>query len=43
MEITIKELQQLNENQYQLIDIRSEMEVSLGAIPGAIAAAKDKI
>ena len=43
MEITAQELSLLEKDQYQLIDIRSEMEVSLGAIPGAIAAAKDKI
>ncbi|MDD7333844.1 MAG: rhodanese-like domain-containing protein, partial [Lachnospiraceae bacterium] len=43
MEITAQELSLLEKDQYQLIDIRSDMEVSLGAIPGAIAAAKDKI
>ncbi|MGN0167300.1 MAG: ATP-binding protein [Acetatifactor sp.] len=43
MEITAQELSLLEEDQYQLIDIRSDMEVSLGAIPGAIVAAKDKI
>ena len=43
MEITVQELSLLEKDQYQLIDIRSDMEVSLGAIPGAIAAAKDKI
>ena len=43
MEITIKELQQLNENQYQLIDIRSKTEISHGAIPGAVCASAENI
>lgn len=43
MEITIKQLQQLNENQYQLIDIRSKTEISHGAIPGAVCASAENI
>lgn len=43
MEITIKELQQLNENQYQLIDIRSKTEISHGAIPEAVCASAENI
>ena len=37
MSITIKELKALDKNDYQIIDIRDEIEVSHGAIPGALA------
>lgn len=43
MEITIKELQQLNENQYQFIDIRSKTEISHRVIPGAVCASVKNI
>ena len=43
MEITVQELKALKEGSYQIIDIRSETEVSHGAIPGAIIASTDNI
>ena len=36
MEITVQELKSLNKDSCQIIDIRSEGEVSHGAIPGAV-------
>ena len=36
MEITAQELEQLNKEEYQLIDIRSEVETVHGAITGAV-------
>lgn len=36
MEITAQELEQLNKEEYQLIDIRSEVEKAHGAITGAV-------
>lgn len=36
MEITVQELKSLKKDSYQLIDIRSETEVSHGIIPGAV-------
>lgn len=36
MEITAQELEQLNKEEYQLIDIRSEVETAHGAITGAV-------
>ena len=36
MNITAKEMKQLNRDSYQVIDIRSEMDVSYGAIPDSI-------
>ena len=36
MEITAQELEQLNKEEYQLIDIRSEVEIAHGAITGAV-------
>ena len=36
MGISVKELKQLDKNAYQIIDIRDEMEISHGAIPGAV-------
>ena len=38
MEITIQELNGLEKDSYQIIDIRSDIEISHGAIPGAIHA-----
>lgn len=37
MEITLKELTELDQDSYQLIDIRTETELSYGKIPGAVA------
>lgn len=37
MGISVNELKQLDKNAYQIIDIRDEMEISHGAIPGAVA------
>ena len=37
MEITAQELEQLNKEEYQLIDIRSEVETAHGAITGAVS------
>lgn len=36
MEITVQELKLLRKDEYQMIDIRDEAEVSHGAIPGAV-------
>ena len=36
MEITIQELKQLETGTYQILDMRNEIEISHGAIPGAI-------
>ena len=36
MEITVQELKLLDKEKYQLIDIRSDVEIAHGAIPGAI-------
>lgn len=36
MGISVNELKQLDKNAYQIIDIRDEMEISHGAIPGAV-------
>lgn len=38
MEITIQELNSLEKDSYQIIDIRSDIEISHGVIPGAIHA-----
>ena len=43
MSITIEELREMNPENYQLIDIRSESEIAHGAIPGATAIPADKI
>lgn len=43
MEITIDELNKLDRESYQLIDIRDEVEVSHGAIPGAVNISSDSI
>ena len=38
--ITIEELKQLPENSYQIIDIRDEIEISHGAVKGAVVSQK---
>ena len=43
MSITIEELREMNPENYQLIDIRSESEIAHGAIPGATAIPADEI
>lgn len=43
MEITVQELRQLDKDGYQIIDIRSEVEIAHGAIPEAITASLDNI
>lgn len=43
MEITIQELNLLDKENYQLIDIRSEVETAHGAIPGAIVVSSEDI
>ena len=40
MQISIEEIKKLEKDSYQIIDIRSEDEVSHGAIPGALNLAK---
>ena len=36
MEITVQELRNLNQNSYQIIDMRDETEISHGSIPNAV-------
>ena len=43
MNITAKEMKQLNKDSYQVIDIRSEMDVSYGAIPDSIRVNPDDV
>ena len=43
MNITINQLKELNESDYQIIDIRDEIEISHGAIPGAVALRPEEI
>lgn len=43
MNITINELKELNKNDYQIIDIRDEIEISHGIIPGAVATQPEEI
>ena len=43
MEITLQELKNLDKNSYKLLDIRSEFEISYGAIPGSIPTTQEKI
>ena len=43
MGISVNELKQLGKNAYQIIDIRDEMEISHGAIPGAVALSAEAI
>ena len=41
--ITIEELKQLPAESYQIIDIRDEIEISHGAIKGAVACKPEEI
>ena len=43
MSISIAELKKLEKDSYELLDIRSEVEISHGAIPGAIAVKPEEI
>ena len=43
MNITVEELKQLAKDSYQIIDIRDEVEIAHGEIPGAIACKQDGI
>ena len=43
MNITINELKELNNSDYQIIDIRDKIEISHGAIPGAITVRPEEI
>ena len=43
MSISIAELKKLEKDSYELLDIRSEVEISYGAIPGAIAVKPEEI
>ena len=43
MEITLKELQQLDKNSYKLLDMRTEFEISYGSIPGSIPTTQEKL
>ena len=43
MSISIAELKKLEKDSYELLDIRSEVEISPGAIPGAIAVKPEEI
>lgn len=43
MEISIKELKELNKNTYQMIDIRDESDISYGAIEGALVVKAEEI
>ena len=43
MSISIAELKKLEKGSYELLDIRSEVEISHGAIPGAIAVKPEEI
>ena len=43
MSISIAEIKKLEKDSYELLDIRSEVEISHGAIPGAIAVKPEEI
>lgn len=43
MEISVHELKNLDHNSYQIIDIRDEMEIAHGSIPGAIPVSPEDI
>ncbi len=43
MSISIQDLKELDKDRYQIIDIRSEVEIAHGAIPGAIHCLPDAI
>ena len=42
-EITIEEIQELDKDSYQMVDIRDEVEISHGAIPGAVTVPADSL
>ena len=42
-EITIEEIQELDKDSYLMVDIRDEVEISHGAIPGAMAVTADSL
>ena len=42
-EITIEEIQELDKDSYLMVDIRDEVEISHGAIPGAMAVPADSL
>lgn len=42
-EITIEEIQELDKDSYLIVDIRDEVEISHGAIPGAMAVQTDRL
>ena len=41
-EITIEEIQELDKDSYLMVDIRDEVEISHGAIPGAVTVPADR-
>lgn len=43
IEITVQELNLLNKDTYQIIDIRSEEEISRGLLPGAVVSSAERI
>ena len=43
MSITLAELKELDQNNYQIIDIRDDIEVSHGAVPGAVVLRPEEI
>ena len=43
MEITVQELRNLNQNSYQIIDMRDETEISHGSIPNAVHMSAEEI
>ena len=43
MNISAKEMKALDKDSYQVIDIRSELDISYGAIPGSIHVSPDNI
>lgn len=43
MSVSIEQLKSMNEDEYQLIDMRNESEIAHGEIPGAIAIQADEI
>lgn len=43
MEITLDELKKLDESEYKLIDIRTELEISYGSIPNSIKLSQEEL
>ena len=43
MSISVKELNKLDKETYELIDIRSDAEIAHGVMPGAIQVSVDEI